>query len=97
MLPMGVLYFTLAVTGVSVSLALIVAPVLETIRALGGIDPDSVLGRGGMNIQPEWLGSPGGLLLCFVTGVILLTVTLHASRGIARGHAALAKTMLVLP
>jgi hypothetical protein len=26
-----------------------------------------------------------------------LTLTLHASRGIARGHATLAKTMLVLP
>lgn len=97
MLPVGILYFTLAVVGVTVSLALVAAPVLETIRALGGFDPESAIGRGGINIEPIWLTSPGGLLLCFIAGVLLLTLTLHASRGIARGHAALAKSMLVLP
>jgi hypothetical protein len=97
MLPLGILYFTLALVGVLVGLALMATPVIETIHAFGGFDPDSVLGRRGMNIQPEWLGSPGGLLLCFIVGVLLLTLTLHASRGIARGHAALAKSMLVLP
>jgi hypothetical protein len=97
MLPLGILYFVLAFVGVTVSLAFMAAPVIETIRALGGFDHDSVLGRGGMNVEPEWLGSPGGLLLCFIAGLLLLTLTLHASRGIARGHATLAKTMLVLP
>lgn len=97
MLPMGILYFTLAVVGVSISLSLIAAPVLETIRALGGFDRDSIFGTGGIVFQPEWLGSPGGLMLCFIVGVLLLTLTLHASRGIARAHAVLAKTMLVLP
>ncbi len=97
MLPLGIAYFTLAVVGVAVSLSLIAAPVLETIRAFGGLDPDSALGRGGIHIEPQWLSSPGGLLLCFVVGVLLLTLTLHASRGIARGHATLAKSMLVLP
>jgi uncharacterized membrane protein len=97
MLPVGILYFVLAIVGVSVSLTLIAAPVIETIRALGGLDPGSVLGRGGIHIEPEWLSSPGGLLLCFVAGVVLLTLTLHASRGITRGHAAFAKAMLVLP
>lgn len=97
MLPVGILYFTLAVVGVLVSLSLMAAPVIETIHALGGFDPDSVLGRRGINMQPEWLGSPGGLLFCLIVGVLLLTLTLHASRGITRGHAAFAKTMLVLP
>ena len=97
MLPVGIVYFTLAIVGVTVSLTLIAAPVLETIRALGGFDRDSVFGAGGIFIQPEWLASPGGLLLCFIAGVLLLTLTLHASRGVARGHAVLAKTMLVLP
>ena len=97
MLPVGILYFTLAIVGVTISLVLIAAPVLETIRALGGFDADSVLGRGGIYIEPQWLGAPGGLLLCFVVGVLLLTLTLHASRGVARRHAALAKSMLVLP
>jgi len=69
--------------------------VIETIRAFGGLNPDSVLGRGG--IEPDWLNNPVGVLLCLIVGVLLLTLTLHASRGIARGHAALTKTMLVLP
>jgi hypothetical protein len=95
MLPLGILYFTLALVGVTAGLGFISVPVIEAIRAFGWLDPDSVLGRGG--IEPEWLNSPGGLLLIFVAGVLLLTLTLHASRGIARGHAALAKSMLVLP
>jgi uncharacterized membrane protein len=95
MLPLGILYFTLAVVGMTLSLGLVAAPVIETMRALGWMDPDSVLGRGG--IQPEWLASPGGLVVCFIIGVLLLTLTLHASRRIAHGHAFLAKTMLVLP
>jgi uncharacterized membrane protein len=95
MLPLGILYFTLAVVGMTLSLGLVAAPVIETMRALGWMDPDSVLGRGG--IQPEWLASPGGLVVCFIIGVLLLTLTLHASRGIAHRHAFLAKTMLVLP
>jgi len=95
MLPLGILYFTLALVGVTVSLGFIAVPVIETIRAFGGLNPDSVLGRGG--IEPEWLNSPLGFFLCFVAGVLILTLTLHASRGIARGHATLAKTMLVLP
>jgi uncharacterized membrane protein len=97
MLPVGILYFTLAVVGVTVSLAFIAAPVIETIHTFGWLDRNSVFGGGAMSIEPQWLGSPGGLLLCFISGVLLLTLTLHASRGIARGHAMLAKTMLVLP
>lgn len=97
MLPVGILYFTLAIVGVSVSLAFLAVPVIETIRAFGGFDPDSVIGRGGINIEPDWLNSPLGVVLCLIAGVLLLTLTLHASRGIARGHATLAKSMLVLP
>ena len=97
MLPVGILYFTLAIVGVSVSLAFIAAPVLKTIHMFGGFDPDSKLGRDGINIEPEWLDSPVGFALCFIVGVVILTLTLHASRGIARGHATLAKAMLVLP
>jgi uncharacterized membrane protein len=98
MLPVGIIYFTLAVVGVSVSLVFIAAPVLETVRALGGIDPDHWRPLADTLIdEPQWLTSPPGLSLCFVAGVLLLKLTLHVSRGIARGHATLAKSMLVLP
>ena len=98
MLPMGIIYFTLAVVGVTMSLTFIAAPVYEVIRVLGGFDPHQLNVLGDRLIdEPEWLTSPLGLLLCFVVGVLLLKLTLHAGRGIARGHAFLAKTMLVLP
>lgn len=69
----------------------------EVVRALGGFDPDSALGRGGINIEPEWLNSPIGLALCCIVGILLLTLTLHLGRAVTRGHAAFAKAMLVLP
>lgn len=98
MLPVGITYFVIAVTGLSVSIGLIAAPVVATIGALGGFGPDFVFGNSdGLHVEPSWLNSPVGLLLCFLIGIVLLTVTLHVSRGITRGHAALAKAMLVLP
>jgi hypothetical protein len=48
-------------------------------------------------MNPEWLGSPFGLVLCGVVGILLLTATLHVARGVTKAHAGLAKAMLVLP
>jgi hypothetical protein len=36
-----------------------------------------------------------GALVCMVIGVLLVTLVMHAARGIARGHARLAKALLV--
>jgi hypothetical protein len=95
MLPLGIAYFVFAVTGLSVSLGLIAGPVVAAVGALGGFGPDFVINNG-VDIQPFWLNSPVGFALCFIVGVVLLTATLHLSRAIARGHAVLAKSMLVL-
>ena len=96
MLPLGIIYFVFAVTGITVSLGLIAAPIAVTIGTLGGFGPEFVFNYG-ENDGPYWVNSPGGLLLCFLVGVALLTATLHLSRAITRGHAVLAKSMLVLP
>jgi hypothetical protein len=96
MMPLGIVYFVIAVTGLSVSLGLIAAPVGYVIGSMGGFESHIHFGDG-FNLEPHWLNSPGGLLLCFVVGVLLLTLTLHLSRAITRGHAFLAKSMLVLP
>jgi hypothetical protein len=96
MLPLGILYFVMAVTGLSVSVGFIAAPIVAAIGALGGFGPDFVINNG-INIQPYWLNTPAGLVLCFILGVLLLTAMLHVSRAITRGHAVLAKSMLVLP
>jgi uncharacterized membrane protein len=103
MLPVGIAYFVTAIVGISVGLACVAAPLIETARLLGFIDPNSPLGSGGFHfhtdgvITPYWLGSPLGLTLLFLVGVLIVTCTLHFARLIVRGHAHLAKSLLVLP
>lgn len=95
MLPLGIGYFTIAVTGLSVGVAFLLAPFLAIGDALGWTETrldgvrffDSGLGA--------WVESPLGLLLVFVAGVAIVTLLLHLARGIGRLHARLAKSLLV--
>lgn len=86
MLPLGVMYFTFAVTSLSVSLSMIAAPVLIALAELGWID---VYANVHIDITP--LSAP----LAFVLGVLLLFVSLHIVRGVGRVHAEIAKGLLV--
>jgi uncharacterized membrane protein len=91
MLPLGILYFVIAVVGLSVSVGLVGGSIAAVLLALGvgsGIVSfdDSVIYTG-----PSPLAAP--LLLVF--GVLLLTVVMHAIRAIGRGHGTLAKHLLV--
>jgi Putative sensor len=104
MLPLGIAYFTTAVSGVSVSLALLAAPLIEAARALGWIDPESWLGEGGIQFgfvdggAPLMLGdAPWAFALMFVVGILLFTLMMHLARAVAKYHGKLAKAMLVLP
>jgi len=92
MLPLGVVYFVIAVVGLSMSLAFIFAPLVELAGSYGwfGIPTD-------MHSSPEWLGSPWALPLMIVAGVLLLTLLMHLARGIGRLHAMYAKALLVAP
>jgi len=88
MLPLGIAYFAVAVTGLATSLALIAAPVAVLFGDFAGefwIDDINVLGLHG-----AW-----ALPLCFLAGVALLFATLHIARGVGRVHGQLAKHMLV--
>lgn len=87
MLPMGIVYFTLAVVGLSLSLALIALPLLHQ---LGG----SVhLHFGGIDLfHPV---SPWLWPLATLGGVLLLFATLHLARFIGRMHGRIAKQLLV--
>lgn len=105
MLPLGIAYFTMAVIGLTLGLSLIAGPVIEGLHALGAFGPDSVFAHGVhpvhngvvVDMDPAWLGTPGGLVLCGIVGILLLTATLHLARGVTKVHAVLAKSMLVLP
>jgi hypothetical protein len=90
MLPLGVVYFTIAVTGTTLSLALMVAPVAMILRSL------DIIGGGGIYIDGEMFMPPLIMLpLAFALGVFLLFGMLHLARGVGRFQSALAKNLLV--
>jgi uncharacterized membrane protein len=98
MLPLGILYFTLAIIGIAFGLRLALAPLILIGRGLGwlplGVPADM------LQIDGAGFGSPLsmiGALLCAAIGIVILTAVLHAARWIARGHARLAKALLVEP
>ena len=99
MLPLGILYFSVAVTALAVSLSLIFAPVTELLMRLGWLRP-MLWGNGdwqvsGLNFSPAWIGTTWLLPLWVLAGVLLLTTFLHLARGLAKLHAHFAKVMLV--
>ncbi|WP_407351063.1 sensor domain-containing protein [Luteimonas sp. R10] len=96
MLPLGIAYFTVAVTMISVSVSFVAAPVLVWLGiAEAAID---VSGWQVLYIDHDMIGTslePWALPLLFVCGVLLLFVTLHLARGLGRLHGLLAKHLLV--
>jgi hypothetical protein len=90
MLPLGIVYFTIAVTGTTVSLALMVAPLALILRSF------DVIGGGGVYIDGEMVMPPLIVMpLAFLIGVFLLFGMLHLARGVGRFQSALAKNLLV--
>ena len=96
MLPLGIIYFTVAVTWLATGLSLALAPLSVLGHDLGWIPPwfSPGLYLDDRHYEPHSLI---GALFCMVLGVLLLTALMHAARWIARGHARLAKALLVEP
>lgn len=96
MLPLGIVYFTVAVTLLSVSITFVAAPFLVW---FGDVTTNTQLGGWQLlNIDGDVIGtSMHGWELPFglVAGVLLLFVTLHVARGVGRLHGQLAKHLLV--
>jgi uncharacterized membrane protein len=94
MLPLGIIYFTLTVTMLSVSLAFTGAPFVKLVATLSGFQ-DTCDG-------PYWVchgillldGWPAAFILC-VLGVLLLFTTLHMVRAVGHLHGQMAKHLLV--
>lgn len=96
MLPLGIIYFTLAVTLLSVSLSFIVAPVMVLLGYATlnqNYDNWSVFGmeNGVFGTSLGYVSLP----LVFIAGVLLLFLTLHLARGIGYLHGQFAKHLLV--
>jgi len=91
MLPLGIVYFVTAVTGLALSLGLIFSPLVEFANRIGWLDRDQV------HLSPQWMGSLWALPLVVLAGVLLLTSLMHLARGLGRLHAMYAKALLVAP
>jgi len=92
MLPLGVLYFTVAVTLLATSLGLTIAPLLAL---FGAFDGWSLSGGRIVYWEPATTLGAWELPLVFACGVVLLFATLHLLRGIGIVHGAIAKHLLV--
>ncbi len=88
MLPIGIVYFTFAVTGLALGIGLIALPFVQLIAGHTWIDY-------GINGVHEWLLPGWGMPFVVIAGFLVLLGWLHAFRWIGRGHAAYAKAMLV--
>jgi len=93
MLPLGIVYFTIAVTGIATSLACIFAPIAHIGWMLGlvRIDIATNIHFNDTLLIPWEIADP----LTFIVGVALLFGLLHFARGLAKFQGALAKAMLV--
>lgn len=86
MLPLGVVYFSIATTLLSTSLALLFAPLADV-----ALDQPVNLWINDVNVgDGVWLWP-----LAMAAGLVLLFATLHLARAIGRLHGAIAKHLLV--
>jgi uncharacterized membrane protein len=92
MLPLGIVYFVIAVVGLSVSLAFIFAPLGELANRYGWFAQP-----GDVHLSPVWLETFWGVPLMMLAGILLLTLLMHLARGVGRLHAMYAKALLVAP
>ncbi|WP_372391077.1 sensor domain-containing protein [Xanthomonas sp. NCPPB 3582] len=84
MLPLGIVYFTVFITLLSLSLGLAASPVIAL------FDHTAVLTWDGVDITSSWLTLP-----LFAVGALLLFVTLHLARAFGKLHGMFAKHLLV--
>ena len=86
MLPLGIVYFTVAVTGLAVGLWLIASV------GWGWFANGDFIYEG---VAYHWWFPAWGIPLAVIGGVIVLVGMMHLIRAIGRGHATFAKSMLV--
>lgn len=90
-LPLGILYFTVAVAGLGFSLGLIAGSIFQGLLDSGittfGIPPGEF-----QSDMPTWL-----LPFALILGVVLLTAVMHLAKGVGIMHGHLAKALLVRP
>ncbi len=96
MLPLGILYFTIAVVSISILVGFLGAPVFWLVQNLGLVSPEYNL-----SVGPDlwfWRSHQGlAAILLFASGILIGTVLMHLMRAIVRTHARMAKFLLAVP
>jgi len=84
-LPLGIIYFTMMVTLIATSIALIFAPIVQVLMNVSFI-----------HIGGEYYGPPNWTLP-FITigGILMITITMHLAKFIGKIHGRWAKLLLV--
>ncbi len=91
MLPLGILYFVIAVTGICVGIGLIGGSIATLLMAAGFGNAGMTIGDHGIVWGPSPLAAP----FVMIFGVFMLTGVMHLIRAIGRGHGTIAKHLLV--
>jgi uncharacterized membrane protein len=94
MLPLGTVYFTIAVTGLAMGAAFVMAPFAVFGEHQGWFGSGWGIHFGNAILNDHRAASS---VVLFVFGVILLTALMHLARVVARMHVRLAKALLVEP
>jgi hypothetical protein len=89
MLPLGIVYFTVAVTGLATAVGLITSPLWAW---AGWVGDHTFIYEG---VAYDWWLPVWGIPLAVIGGALLLIGMMHLIRWIGRGHAMFAKAMLV--
>jgi hypothetical protein len=92
MLPLGIIYFVIAIFGISLGGALVVGPFLVLAQTVGWDIND-----GQSLVQPAILAAPLVSPFTIALGVLIFTALMHAARGLGRAQVALARALLVKP
>ena len=96
MLPLGIVYFTAAITGLSLGVSFFTVPLVGISQRLDWWLPWDRADVGVIQFTPAWLDTPVGWVFDVVFGVVILTTLLHVARAVITIHARTAKTLLVL-
>jgi hypothetical protein len=92
MLPLGVIYSSVALTGLAVGVSFLLVPLVGIAqRSEWWVSQNT----GPLVFSPWWLDTPMGWVFCAVFGAVVLTSLLHFARFVVRMHARAAKALLV--
>ena len=95
MLPLGIVYFTIAITMLATSLALTLAPIAKVVLESLGIPYSNCDGPSQLCEFVSWWNGWPGTICASLIGIAMLFATLHMVRALGHLHGQIAKHLLV--